>query len=139
MWEALGSLLMYGVWAFAMERASKTMPPLMVLVFISLLWLLVDPLQTLVYWKLARSQGEVFHPTRYTFLWGLLVVLSGNTGNALMMLSLKKAPRGLATAVPSAYPLVALLLGVLFAGQVFKASEWVGVVLVVAGVVLLTR
>ena len=132
MWPAIGSMVLYGIWAFALERLSKLMSPMMMLAFSSAMWFCTEPIQFLIYWRLAKARGEVFTVSVATVGWQALILLTVSLGTLMMIIALKRESTAIATAVPSAYPIVALLLGVVFAHKSFRLTEWIGSLLVVA-------
>ena len=138
MWQACVALVAFGIWAFAMERLSKILQPMMLMACSSMIWFFLEPLVGVFYWKLGKAQGEVFTFSYSVLWWFLLVVLMGSIGTTLMTISLRNESQVIATVIPSAYPVVALLLSMLFVGKSFQLLEWLGSILIIMGIVALS-
>ena len=137
MLESIGAMIMYGIWAFALERMSKTMNPMMLMAFTSIGWFIIDPIQGLIYWKLGKIQNSTLSPTFHTYLWFILVVITTSIGTGLLTISMKRDSQVISTVIPSAYPIIALILGVIFANKSFKLTDWIGTLCVVIGIILI--
>ena len=89
---------------------------------------------------LSSMTGEVptWPPTPAALAaWAYLVVFGSLVAFNAYMVLLARAPAGLASSYTFVNPVIAMLLGVAFAGESVTGFEWAAVAVVLAGVVLL--
>jgi drug/metabolite transporter (DMT)-like permease len=89
---------------------------------------------------LSRGVGEQpsWPPTPQAFgAWVYLVVFGSLVAFNAYMLLLARAPAGLASSYTFVNPVIALMLGVVFGGEVVTGTEWAAVGVILLGVVLL--
>ena len=89
---------------------------------------------------LSVGAGEhmVWPPTPLAFgAWAYLVVFGSLVAFNAYMLLLSRASAGLASSYTFVNPVIALLLGVVFGGELVTATEWAAVSVILLGVVLL--
>jgi drug/metabolite transporter (DMT)-like permease len=89
---------------------------------------------------LSTLTGEqpAWPPTRVAFgAWIYLVVFGSLVAFNAYMLLLSRAPAGLASSYTFVNPVIALLLGVAFGGELVSGTEWAAVGVILLGVVLL--
>jgi transporter family protein len=127
-------ILLWGAWGFFGKVAlSRGMPPLSVFsAEVAVGFLLGAALLGVL---LAGGQ-----PLPWQRPWNLFGVLSGAAmavGLLLYYLALEKSPASAIVPLTGVYPVVTVLLSLVFLSERLAVAQWVGVVLVVAGVLLL--
>lgn len=127
------STILYGVWGYANKLAIDNAHPY------SVQWMYAVP--TLIMLPLWYWLGAQTAPTTNTngtaLLYGVLAGLVGAGANLLLYFALQTTPGSVATAVTGAYPLVTLALAVVFGSEGLDARKLIGIVVIVAGIVIL--
>ena len=88
--------------------------------------------------SLATAERPSWPPTPQALgAWVYLVVFGSLVAFNAYMLLLSRASAGLASSYTFVNPVIALLLGVVFGGELVTATEWAAVSVILLGVVLL--
>jgi bacterial/archaeal transporter family protein len=127
------STLLYGVWGYANKLAIDNAHPF------SVQWMYAAPMLLLLplwYW-LGAQAAPATNTNGAAILYGVLASLAGAAANLLLYFALQTTSGSVATAVTGAYPLVTLALAVLFGSEGLDARKLVGVVVIVAGILIL--
>lgn len=128
------TILMWGLWGFfgklALERRMSPLTVFLAEIMVSALFAV--PLLLLL--RRGQAGAQEYAP------WNVFGVLSG-AGLALGLLfyyfALEKAEASVIVPLTSVYPVVSVLLGYFVLGERLRPAQWLGVALVVLGVVLL--
>ena len=128
------TVLMWGFWGFfgklALERRMSPLTVFVAEIIVSALC----AVPVLFVARRAQAGAQAYAP------WNVFGLLSG-TGLALGLLfyyfALEKAEASVIVPLTSVYPVVSVLLSYFLLGERLRPAQWVGVALVVLGVVLL--
>lgn len=127
------STMLYGVWGYANKLAIDNAHPF------SVQWMYAAPMLLLLplwYW-LGAQAAPATNTNGTAILYGVLASLAGAAANLLLYFALQTTSGSVATAVTGAYPVVTLALAVLFGSEGLDARKLVGVVVIVAGILIL--
>lgn len=129
---ALSAMVLYGLWGFFPKLATLYLPARDALVYQTLGGLPV--LLVILAWLRFRP---VFHP--HGALYALLTGLVGAVGTLLFFAALKRAPSATSVVMVTAlYPLVVMVLALLFLREPISLRQGVGAVLALVALVLLS-
>ncbi len=125
----------WGVWGFALKKAVAHMPPLSAYVVLAATNIALVPLYVL----LARAFGTKLDFVTGGVVWAAAAAFAVGIGSVAMLYAMKTSDASSTVAMTAAYPVVTLLLAVLFLNEPITATRVAGVGLVAAGAVLLGR
>ena len=127
--------VLWGVWAFCARKAVSYIPPLSSSIVACATSLITVP----GYMILARL-GNI--PVSYNVegvSWALAGAITSSVGSVALLYALKNGGELNVVALTAAYPAITFLLGIAFLGDKMTVPGIVGLVLVSAGAVLLSR
>lgn len=128
------TIIMWGLWGFFGKLAlDRRMEPTAIF-FAEIMISAACALPVLLFFSRGRDAASVYAS------WNIFGLLSG-AGLALGLLfyyfALEKAQASIVVPLTAVYPVVTALLGYAVLGERLRPWQWLGIVLVVAGVVLL--
>ncbi len=129
----LVATVLWGIWGFAIKLAVERAHPFAVQWMYAAPNLLFIPLW---YW-LARKAGPGSAVDLPALGWAALAAACAIGAMLLMFFALQSRPATLAVAMTSAYPIVTLALALITRAETFNVRHALGIVLIIAGVVIL--
>jgi bacterial/archaeal transporter family protein len=129
------AIVSWGIWAFALRKAVGHMPPLAVHVTYSLATVLL----VLVYLALARRAAVPLRFPVSGIAWAALAAIVVGVGAVAMMYAMRERDASQIVALTAGYPVVTLVLAVLFLNESLTASRVCGVLAIAAGAYLVSR
>lgn len=125
----------WGIWAFALRKAVSHMPPLAAYVAYGLTSLLLVP----VYVLFARAWNSPLKFPLAGTAWSVAAATLVAFGVVAMMYAMRGEDASKVVALTASYPLVTLLLAVVFLEESFTATRAVGILAIAAGAYLVSR
>lgn len=129
------AIFCYGIWGFAQKFAIKTMSPLMVQLCVAYVYSSLAP----VVFLYMKSTGVPMEWNTSGIIWSTVAVLSGIFGSLALLTALQSSAAGLTSSIASTYPLITLVLGVVFLGEIITVQKFMGVVTIIVGLALISR
>jgi drug/metabolite transporter (DMT)-like permease len=123
------ALLVWGVTGFLSKIALRGLPPLHLLVYSSVFFLLSAVLVQLFYGGLEFNQTGV--------LLAICIGAAGSFGQLLFLVALRDGPLTYVSMISSLYPLVATVLAVLVLSEPISPRQAAGIALGIASIILL--
>ena len=127
----LGYVLIVGAGTFGMKFVMQDLSPFQIN-FLMAIGMMVVAVPALY-----LSQGNLHVPAKVLPL-GILIGLSMTIGSILFVFALTKLPVGPASAISTAYIIVALILSVIFLKDKLDAITIIGLVLALTGIAILS-
>ena len=125
------TLLAWGFWAFLPKIAIKYIDPYSAMVYQALGGIVVG-FGVLIYMKF-KVQFNI-----PGFSYGLAVGLLGFTGAFLYLLAVSKGPLSLVAPISAMYPVLAILMGMIFLNETVSPRQGVGIGLSVVAIYLIS-
>lgn len=129
------AVVSWGVWAVALRKAVDLMPPPSAYIVYSIAGLIFVP----VYLWLSR----VFQmPLRFPLAgtaWAAVASVLVGLGTIALLYAMRERETSDVVALTASYPLVTLVLAVLFLGEALSVSRVIGVLAIAIGAYLLSR
>lgn len=125
----------WGVWSLALKKATATTNPLCVQVVGTLMGLPFIAVHLIA----LRAQNVKFEVAGSSLPWIALAAVFAAIAAIANLVSLSKMDLGVATALTSTYPVVALLLSMSLGMESMTTTKAFGTALVVVGVIFLSR
>lgn len=131
----LVAVVSWGIWAVALRKAVEAMPPLAAYVIYTVAGVLLIP----AYLGLARAWNT---PLRYTVIgsaWASLAAILVGIGTLALVYAMRERDTSEVVALTACYPLVTLVLALVFLGESLTVARVFGVLAIAVGAYLLSR
>jgi drug/metabolite transporter (DMT)-like permease len=125
--------VLWGFWGFSDKNAVLRSHPYTVQWMYSIPYILSIPLW---YWLGLKAAPETNHSIP-AFLWASAAGLASIGALILLLFALQTKPASLAVGITAAYPLVTMLLMISSGAESFNLPRLIGIMLVVAGVIVI--
>jgi len=125
--------ILWGIWGIADKLALEQAHPYSVQWMYAIPYALTIPL---FIWLGIRAQPES-NLNSTSFFWAVVAGTVSILALILMLFAMRTQPASLAVAVTSAYPLVTLLIAVLFKMETLSIQKVLGTLLIIGGLVVL--
>ncbi len=125
--------ILWGIWGFAIKLAVERAHPFAVQWMYAVPNLLFIPLW---YWMARRAAPDAAIDLP-ALGWAALAAVCAISAMLLMFFALQSKPATLAVAMTSAYPIVTLALALVTRTETFNIRHLLGIVLIIAGVIIL--
>lgn len=126
-------VLFWGIWPIFEKKLVTQIHPLFAAVYLVAAGSIFVP----VYFLLGKASGAKFHFDKSFILWAFLAELFMAAGFILFLYLLDGKNSYWAVATTAAYPVVTLIIGVLFLKERASLISVLGVLLVVSGLIIL--
>jgi bacterial/archaeal transporter family protein len=126
--------LLWGVWGFAEKQALRSAHPLTVQWMYMLPYIVFIPIS---YWLGSRIAPET-NTNGDALKWAVVAGLAGIFAVLFFLFGLQNRAATVAVAITAGYPIVTMLLSIAAGTESFSPIKLVGVLLVIAGIVVLT-
>lgn len=127
--------LLYGVWAITDKEAVARAHPFAVQWMYHLPFVVTLPL----FWWLGARAEPVAGASRAAMPWAIAAGSCGLLATVFVVFALREMSASAVTTITSFYPAVTLVIAVMLRQEVFTATKALGVALVVAGVIVISR
>jgi len=125
--------VLWGVWGIAIKFAVSRSSPFTAQWMFSIPYIVFIPL----WYFLARKEGAPAAVDLQALGWAFLASVCSLGAILLMYFALQSKPASFAVAMTSAYPVVTLLLALATHSETLNAKNILGIVLIVAGVIVM--
>jgi len=129
--------VLWGIWGFAIKLAVDRAHPFAVQWMYALPNILFIPIWYFLARKAVPSAGASAAVDLPALGWASLAAVCAVSAMLLMFFALQSKPATLAVAMTSAYPIVTLALALVTRAEVFNIRHVIGIVLIIAGVIVL--
>lgn len=129
----LVSTLLWGVWGYTNKLAVDHAHPLTVQWMYSIPIALMIP----IYYWLGATQAPATNLNGDALKYALISGVMSGVAVLLYFFAVRSTSASIATAITAAYPIVTLLLAVLFRTEDFSWRKLIGIIVVIVGVILL--
>jgi transporter family protein len=133
-WLVLLATVSWGIWAFALRMAMNHMGPLSVQIAVSVATVILVP----AYWALARVWKE---PLTYPLVgsaWATAAGVLVGIGIVALLYVMRTQPSSSAVALTATYPVVTMVLAVIFLGESVSVARVCGVAAIAVGAYLVS-
>jgi len=125
----------WGWWVLTSKMAVRNMSPLLVQLVMLYVYSAVAPLAFLV----MKWRGDTFTWTRPGIAWATATACLGLGAVYSYMLAVENKPASLVNPITSANPVLGFMLCCLFLGETFTVQKAIGIVMVVAGCIVVSQ
>lgn len=125
--------ILWGIWGIADKFALENAHPY------SIQWMYAIPYVVIIpifFWLGSRTQPENNFNTT-AFIWAIIASVSSLLALLLMLFAMRSQPASLTVAITAAYPLVTMFIAVLLKMETFSMQKFLGVILIIGGLVVL--
>jgi transporter family protein len=134
-WLVIVATVSWGVWAFALRKAVSHMPPLAAQVVYALATVALVP----IYLGLAKGWGVALRFPTAGIAWAVGAAALVGLGGISLMYAMGGSNTSSVVALTASYPVVTLVLAVLFLGEPLNWTRACGVVAIAVGAYLVSR
>lgn len=127
---ATGALLLWGGWGFFEKLATNHISPKNVYLFTA-----AGPITVAVFILISQNFRAEFH--RLGTVYAVIAGLSGSIGGLLFVHALRKGKASIVITVTALYPLVAILLSIIFLREEITIKQGIGIILALIAMMML--
>lgn len=127
-------IVSWGTWAICLKQGTRYVSPLMLTIINSYVYSAIAPLALLY----AKASGHETNWNARGIAWAAASVLLVSVANISFATAIQRAPVYLVVGFTSVYPVFTFLLSAVFLGEHVTLMKLAGIVVTVAGVVMLS-
>lgn len=128
------SVISWGLWGFTGKLATRNNHALVITAITSML----SPLASIILYILIKTKGIETNITGRSFLLIGLTALMGIFGSIFFYMALQRTQLSVAIALTALYPVITVLLSIVFLKEPFPFYKWIGLFIIIIGAILVT-
>jgi uncharacterized membrane protein len=133
LFSSMVTWLLFGFWGFFGKLASRTVTWQNLVILSNIGWFTILPLVMVIF-----RQYLKFEANQINYYWAILSGIAGSAGMIFFYIALTRGEASRVVAITAAYPLVVVVLAVIFLREPVTTLKIIGVILTMVGVYFLS-
>lgn len=132
---AFSLIILWGVWGIFEKKTVQYVHPLVAVLYMEIIYAMSIP----IYIILLKTNNISFVINKTAIFWGSLNGIVGILASVIVLFVLEKESASWTVSVTAAYPVVTLILSIIFLKENISANAVFGVIFVCIGLFLLNK